>query len=150
MKVSEFKLLIDGLIQGSGDPDLAAALDAFKGRIKSDDDISLDRLTLKPVSRAKRDSPSGKTGGAKRKTGASPEMIQDYFKRLEREFKNDTAFESVADELANDNAVSKHDVERLFNDVFKTSKKFPDRRTKAERIEDMRRERLVRLRFDAA
>lgn len=77
-------------------------------------------------------------------------MIRDYLERLRSAYPVDASFEAVMQDIEADKTVTKGDVERIFNDVFETTRTFPDKRTKVQRIEDLRRERLKRIRFDAA
>lgn len=77
-------------------------------------------------------------------------MIREYLDRLKAAYQSDDRFEVVAKQIEADKKITKSDVERLFNEVFKTARSFPDKRTKVQRVEDLRRERLNRIRFDAA
>lgn len=77
-------------------------------------------------------------------------VIAGYMSRLRAAYRDDGAFEKVAVQIANDSDISKDDVAKLFNEFFEAQKEFPAKRTKAQRVEDLRRERIVRIRFDAA
>ena len=77
-------------------------------------------------------------------------VIEGYMSRLRAAYADDKAFETIAVEIANDRHLSKDDVAKLFNGFFDASKDFPPKRTKAQRVEDIRRERINRIRFDAA
>lgn len=77
-------------------------------------------------------------------------MFQNYLERLKRAFEDDANFERVVETIETDRAVTKDDVERIYNSVFGGQRKFPTKRSKTERIEEIRRERLVRIRHSAA
>ena len=112
----------------------------------------LSRLVLKAKPRQRSSNQIVKPSVPKktRKRGADVSVIQGYMSRLRAAYRDDSAFETLAVEIANDSDVSKDDVAKLFNEFFDANKSFAPKRTKAERVEDLRRERINRIRFDAA
>lgn len=150
MKVSEFRALLESASAGL---DIAARGEilAFASLLSLHGDVDLAELGLKKVSPSK-SKHSGKESGATltRKRGAAPAMIREYLTRLRAALQSDDNFEAVVRDLDSDRAVTKGDVEKLYNEVFQSSRQFPDKRTKAQRLEEIRRERLSRIRVNAA
>lgn len=151
MKVSRFRELLDKTA-ASLDPEMAAELRAFSRALAAHDSLEVQALASKLIPRAKKPKGTVKESGStlKRKRGAPEAMIREYLKQLEEAYPSDDSFESVVRQIEDDKGVTKADVQKIFNEVFKSDREFPDKRTKAQRIEDLRRERLNRIRFDAA
>jgi len=154
MKVSEYRA---ALLAALGDLPLDLrdpTRELLRHLAKLDDSEleELSRLVLKAKPKKPSDNQIGKPSAPKRrkKAGADVSVISNYMSRLHEAYRDDGDFERVAVEIANDSGISKDDVAKLFNDFFKASKEFPPKRTKAQRVEDMRRERIARIRFDAA
>lgn len=149
MKVSKLRELLNELA-ASLDEEAASDLRAFAVQLAAHDEKTLEGLTF--VARPKKRKASGNQSSTtlRKKRGASDAMIRDYLERLRSAYPVDASFEAVMQDIEADKTVTKGDVERIFNDVFETTRTFPDKRTKVQRIEDLRRERLKRIRFDAA
>jgi hypothetical protein len=149
MKASRLRELLNQLAD-SLDEAVAADLRTFASQLAAHDERDLQSLKVvaKPKDKKASVNQSGTT--LKKKRGASDAMIRNYLERLRSAYQMDASFEEVIQDIEADKTVTKGDVERIYNDVFETQKAFPEKRTKVQRIEDLRRERLKRIRFDAA
>ena len=153
MKVSDYRSALTRVL-GALPRDVREPTEALLRHLEkfdSSDVEDLNRLVLKAKPKKRIANQIAEPSRSKRKKpGADVSVIQEYMSRLEKAYRDDSAFEKVAVEIANDSDLSKDDVAALFKDFFKSDKNFAAKRTKAQRVEDLRRERLNRIRFDAA